>query len=149
MIQRRGWKRWLIALAVLHGIVAFAGFFAPYNPTEQDRDRPYLPPMRIHLVDTQGHFHLHPFFYTEHLRAGSFDQFEEHADQPVPLRFFARGVRYRLFGLLPSGIHLFRFACTFLVHRLIESICWAPMRMAEINFHEFSMGDKSLCSPAC
>jgi peptide/nickel transport system permease protein len=107
MIQRRGWKRWLIALAVLHGIVASAGFFAPYDPTEQDRERPYLPPMKIHLVDAQGHFHLRPFFYAEHLRAGSFDQFEESTDQPVPLRFFVSGVRYRLFGLLPSGIHLF------------------------------------------
>ena len=107
MIQRRGWKRWLIALAVLHGIVASAGFFAPYDPTEQDRERPYLPPMKIHLVDAQGHFHLHPFFYAERLRAGSFDQFEESTDQPVPLRFFVSGVRYHLFGLLPSGIHLF------------------------------------------
>jgi peptide/nickel transport system permease protein len=107
MIQRRGWKRWLIALAVLHGIVASAGFFAPYDPTEQDRERPYLPPMKIHLVDAQGHFHLRPFFYAEHLRAGSFDQFEENTDQPVPLRFFVSGVRYHLFGLLPSGIHLF------------------------------------------
>ncbi len=107
MIQHRDWKRWLIALAVLHGIVAAAGFFAPYDPTEQDRERPYLPPMKIHLVDAQGHSHLRPFFYAEHLRAGSFDQFEESIDQPVPLRFFVRGVRYRLFGLLPSRMHLF------------------------------------------
>jgi len=107
MIQRRGWKRWLMALAVLHGIVACAGFFAPYNPTEQDRDRPYLPPMRIHLVDTQGHFHLHPFSYAEHLRSGSFDQFEENTDQAIPLEFFVTGARYRLFGLLPFRMHLF------------------------------------------
>ncbi len=107
MIQRREWKRWLIALAVLHGIVAAAGFFAPYDPTEQDRERPYLPPMKIHFVDAQGHSHLRPFFYAEHLRVGSFDQFEESIDQPVPLRFFVSGVRYRLFGLLPSRMHLF------------------------------------------
>jgi peptide/nickel transport system permease protein len=107
MIQRRGWKRWLIALAVLHGIVASAGFFAPYDPTEQDRERPYLPPMKIHLVDAQGHFHLRPFFYAAYLGAGSFDQFEESTAQAVPVRFFVSGVRYRLFGLLPSDIHLF------------------------------------------
>ncbi len=107
MIQRRGWKRWLLALAVLHGIVAFAGFFAPYDPTEQDRERPYLPPMKIHLVDAQGHFHLRPFFYAEHLRGGSFDQFEETTDHAIPLRFFVSGARYRLLGLLPSRMHLF------------------------------------------
>jgi len=107
MIQRRSWKLWLLALAVLHGIVALAGFFAPYDPTEQDRERPYLPPMKIHLVDALGHFHLHPFFYPVHLRGQSFDQFEENTDQAIPLRFFVSGARYRLLGLLPSRIHLF------------------------------------------
>ncbi len=103
----RGWKRWLLVLAALHGIVACAGFFAPYGPAEQDRERPYLPPMKIHLVDAQGHFHFRPFFYPEHLRDGSFDQFEESIDQAIPLRFFVTGARYRVLGLMPCRIHLF------------------------------------------
>jgi peptide/nickel transport system permease protein len=107
MIQVRKWKRWLIALAVIHGIVACAGFFAPYNPAEQDRKRPYLPPMKIHLVDAQGHFHLRPFCYEEQLRGGSFDQFEERTGQAISLRFFVIGARYRLLGVVPSRIHLF------------------------------------------
>ena len=106
MIRRRGWKRWLLALAVLHGIIACAGFFAPYDPAAQDRERPYLPPMKIHLVDAQGHFRLRPFFYAVHLRDGSFDQFEESTDQAIPLRFFVTGARYRLLGLIPSRMHL-------------------------------------------
>jgi len=142
MIQRRSWKLWLLALAVLHGIVALAGFFAPYDPTEQDRERPYLPPMKIHLVDAQGHFHLRPFFYPVHLRGGSFDQFEESTDQAVPLLFFVSGVRYRFLGLC-------RLAYTSLVHRQAESICWVAMRTAATNSREFSMVDKSLCSLAC
>ncbi len=107
MIQRGGWKRWLMALAVLHGIIACAGFFAPYDPAEQDRDRPYLPPMKIHLVDGQGHRHVRPFFYATHLREGSFDQFEESTDQPIPVHFFVTGAHYRLFGLVPARLHLF------------------------------------------
>ena len=99
--------RWLIALGVLHGIVLCAGFFAPYGPSEQDRKSPYLPPMRVHFVDGQGHFHLRPFVYSFRLREGSFDQYEEDAAKPDPLRFFVSGSRYRLFGLLPSGLHLF------------------------------------------
>ena len=66
-----------------------------------------MPPMKIHLVDALGHFHLHPFFYPVHLRGRSFDQFEENTDQAIPLRFFVSGARYRLLGLLPSRIHLF------------------------------------------
>jgi peptide/nickel transport system permease protein len=107
MIRPPRWKRWLLTLAVLHGIVVCAGFFAPYDPAEQDRDRPYLPPMRVHLVDAQGHFHFRPFFYAEQLRGGSFDQFEERTEQAIPLRFLVSGARYRLLGLVPLGVHLF------------------------------------------
>lgn len=107
MIEVRKGKRWLLALAIFHGIVACAGFFAPYDPAEQDRYRPYLPPMRMHLVDTQGRFHFRPFFYAEQLQSDSFDQFEERTGEVIPLRFFVSGARYRLAGLLPSRLHLF------------------------------------------
>lgn len=107
MIEVRKCKRWLLALAVFHGIVACAGFFAPYDPAEQDRYRPYLPPMRMHLVDAKGHFHFRPFFYAEQLQSGSFDQFEERTGEVIPLRFFVGGAPYRLAGLLPSRLHLF------------------------------------------
>jgi peptide/nickel transport system permease protein len=107
MIQRAGWKRWLLTLAALHGIIACAGFFAPYDPAEQDRERPYLPPMKIHLVDTAGRFHFRPFFYHMQLREGSFEQFDERAEYAIPLRFFVTGGHYRLLGLLPSRTHLF------------------------------------------
>jgi peptide/nickel transport system permease protein len=107
MIQRGALKRWLLALAVLHGIIACAGFFAPYDPAEQDRERPYVPPTKLHLMDAQGHHHLRPFFYAARLREGSFDQFEESTDQPIPVHFFVDGAQYRLFGLAPARLHLF------------------------------------------
>jgi peptide/nickel transport system permease protein len=99
--------RWLVALVVLHCIVAGAGFFAPYDPVEQDRDRPYLPPMRVHLMDAQHHFHFRPFFYSLRLREGSFDLYEENTASAVPLHFLTRGAGYRLVGLVPSHLHLF------------------------------------------
>lgn len=107
MKQRRKLMIWLVILAVLHGIIAAAGFFAPYDPVEQDRERPYLPPMHIHIVDTQGHFHLRPFFYPLRLREGSFDQYEEDTTTTVPLRFFERGAAYRLVGFVPFRLHFF------------------------------------------
>jgi len=100
-------KRWLIVLVVLHGIIAGAGFFAPYDPAEQDRERPYLPPMRVHLIDVNGHIHFRPFFHLLRLRKGSFDQYEENMASVIPLRFLVRGARYRLFGLVPCRMHLF------------------------------------------
>lgn len=107
MILRRSWTMWLLFLAALHGIIACAGFFAPYDPSEQDREHPYLQPMKIHLVDARGHFHFRPFSYAVHLHGGSFDQFEENTEQAIPLHFFVTGVRYRLLGLVPSRLHLF------------------------------------------
>lgn len=107
MRARRTFVRWLVALGLLHGIVVFAGFFAPYDPVEQDRKSPYLPPMRPHLVDARGHLHLRPFVYSLRLREGSFDQYEEDSAQPHPLKFFLRGARYRLLGFLPCRMHFF------------------------------------------
>jgi peptide/nickel transport system permease protein len=99
--------KWLITLVALHGIVACAGFFAPYDPGEQDRKSPYLPPMRVHLLDSNGHLHARPFVYSLKLREGSFDQYEEDTTEPHPLKFFLRGSHYRLLGFLPGQRHFF------------------------------------------
>ena len=107
MSGRRAISGWLVVLVALHALVMFAGFFAPYDPTEQDRRSPYLPPMRLHLVDRLGHFHARPFAYPLKLREGSFDQYEEDTTRRLPLKFMVRGASYRLLGLLPSRLHLF------------------------------------------
>jgi peptide/nickel transport system permease protein len=87
--------------------VACAGFFAPYDPAEQDRENPYLPPARIHMVDSNGHFHLRPFFYGYRMREDSFEQLREDTAKPVALSFFTMGARYHLLGLFPCRVHLF------------------------------------------
>jgi peptide/nickel transport system permease protein len=106
MMERPKLVRWIIVLGLLHAIVACAGFLAPYDPIEQDRDRPYAPPMRFHVVD-HGHFHVRPFFYQVHERQGSFGDFEEKKSTTFSLHFFVPGARYRLFGFVPSRLHLF------------------------------------------
>jgi peptide/nickel transport system permease protein len=53
----------LALLIVIHIPIIFAGFFAPYDPTEQNRNHRYAPPTRLHFVDGQGRFHLRPFVY--------------------------------------------------------------------------------------
>ena len=107
MKASRAISGWLVLLVALHAIVIFAGFFAPYDPTEQDRKSPYLPPMLLHFVDEQGHFHGRPFVYLLKLREGSFDQYEENTARHIPLMIFVRGDSYRLLGLVPSRLHLF------------------------------------------
>ncbi len=99
--------KWLVVLGVLHGIVFCAGFFAPYDPVEQDRKSPYLPPMHFHVLDALGHFHVQPFVYSLKLREGSFEQYEEDMAEPHTVKFFLDGARYRLLGFLPCRKHLF------------------------------------------
>ncbi|MFZ0635371.1 MAG: ABC transporter permease [Candidatus Acidiferrales bacterium] len=109
MTRRRKLIGWLVFLGVLHLAVICAGFISPYAPTDQDREHPYVPPMKIHFVDAQGTIHARPFVYDIRFRASSFDAnpYEEDTARTVPLRFFTRGAQYRFFGVVPSHWHLF------------------------------------------
>lgn len=107
MSGTKPWRIWLVALAVLHGIVICAGFFAPHDPVEQDREHPYAPPMHLHMIDAKGQWHARPFVYWLRERQGAFGEFEEDTSQTISLRFFVAGANYRLLGFLPLRIHLF------------------------------------------
>lgn len=114
-------KLWfaLWALALVHLVVLGARFFAPYDPTEQHRNFPFAPPMRLHFVDAQGNFHLRPFAYAlvYHPESSAAVPYEEDHRQVLPLRFFIapvsvhgemrRDVAPRLFGVdSPHGLFL-------------------------------------------
>ncbi|HUL15484.1 MAG TPA: ABC transporter permease [Terriglobales bacterium] len=107
MTIRRTLAAWLLFTGSLHLIVICAGFLAPYDPAEQDREHPYSPPMVIHFVDAVGHFHLRPFTYLLKPSANAFDSFEANTTQPVPIHFLVAGARYKLLGILPLRRHLF------------------------------------------
>jgi peptide/nickel transport system permease protein len=100
-------KIWLAVLTALHLAVACAGFFAPYDPAEQDREHPFSSPTKLRVVDGQGRLHVRPFFYATHLQQGSFDRFEDDTSQAMPLRFFVKGAHFRLLGVIPMRWHLF------------------------------------------
>ena len=104
-------KLWfaLLALVLIHIVVLGARFFAPYDPTEQNRDFPFAPPMRLHLVDAQGNFHFRPFAYALVYQSSAAVPYEEDRSQVFPLRFFAslasvhgktiRAAPWRFFGV--------------------------------------------------
>ena len=91
------------ALAVLHLMLVFAGFLAPYDPAEQNRDFPYAPPTRLHFKDGSG-WHLRPFVYQ--LTMGP-DGYVEDKSQTFPVTVFTKGPRYKLLGLFRTDRHLF------------------------------------------
>jgi peptide/nickel transport system permease protein len=98
-------------LAGSHLILLFAGFFAPYDPTAQDRELPYAPPSRVHFKDGSG-FHLRPFVYAWTSAPGGdrLESYEEDHSRGYPVRFFVSGTSYKLLGIYETTVHLFGVA---------------------------------------
>lgn len=100
--------RWLIALLLAaHGVVLFAGFFAPYDPAAQNRDFSFAPPTGLHFVDSAGHFHLRPFVYGLKDSATEIGAYGEDHGQAFPLRILVKGAPYQIAGMISSHWHLF------------------------------------------
>ena len=85
-----------------------AEFFATYGPQTRFKEFSFAPPSRIRLVDADGRLRL-PFVYG--LQPGrdpvTFRKvYAEDENARYPLRLFARGEPYRLWGLIPCDRHL-------------------------------------------
>jgi len=90
----------LLALGCFHGFVLFAGFFAPYDFSAQNREHPFAPPTRLHFVDAQRKFHLRPFVY------GGAGNASDGAGI-YPMHFLVRGAPYQIIGFFPARLRLF------------------------------------------
>ncbi|MBN2005226.1 MAG: ABC transporter permease [Anaerolineae bacterium] len=103
--------------AVIGGIIIlafylsalFADFLAPYTLTTRFTKQIYMPPQTVHLFN-EGKFQ--PFVYDlqqefdENLRR----TYVRDPNLKTPIRLFARGEPYKLFGLISTDIHLFQGA---------------------------------------
>jgi peptide/nickel transport system permease protein len=81
-------------------VALFAGFVAPYSYERQDRDRFFHPPTWPRLSG------LHWVVPRYEPGTGSFVYHAVSGDLK-PIRFFVRGNKYKLLGLIPATIHLF------------------------------------------
>jgi len=98
----------VVLLFILFAI--FAEFVAPYHYGKQYRNHPYAPPSTIHWRDEDGSL-TRPYVYrTDRTldRTTYKVSYIEDTSKKYPIRFFTRGeAGYKLFGLIPSNIHLF------------------------------------------
>ncbi|MCE9627369.1 MAG: ABC transporter permease, partial [Candidatus Eisenbacteria bacterium] len=92
-------------LVLLYGMALLAPFLAPYAESDIDRDRFFHPPTPLHWRDARGHWHLRPFVYGTRSAAGQ--TYEVDSSVRYELRWFPKGARYRLFGVLPMDRHLY------------------------------------------
>jgi peptide/nickel transport system permease protein len=84
----------------------FAGFVAPYTLSTRFVKYIYMPPQRVHLFH-DGKFQ--PYVYDVELEVDENLRkiYTPNPDVIIPIRFFARGEPYKLFGLIETDVHLF------------------------------------------
>jgi peptide/nickel transport system permease protein len=96
-------------LIFLYTSALFAPFVAPYGVRTTHEQYPACPPTVIHIRTEEGQF-TRPFVYGV-VKAVDPDTFQKtytaDKSQVYPLKFFAEGEPYKLFGLISTNRHLF------------------------------------------
>lgn len=96
-------------LIVFYFVAVFAEFVAPYDPEQTFIRYKMAPPSAIHVRDAEGRFHM-PFVYAivrEKDPETLANIYKEDTSTRYPVKLFARGTEYKLWGLVSSNIHLF------------------------------------------
>ena len=89
-----------------YAAVLFADFLAYADPGASEAQRGLLPPQRIHWT-IDGRWAPHVYGLAGKRDPMTFKRvYTPDPSQKVPVRFFAHGFEYRLFGLIPTDRHL-------------------------------------------
>jgi peptide/nickel transport system permease protein len=95
-----------VVVILIYLVALFAEFVAPFTPDAFDADYTYAPPQRLHFFDENG-FGLYVYGYSSKLNEETLVRtFEVDESKKVPVRLFAQGNTYKLWGLFESDRHL-------------------------------------------
>jgi peptide/nickel transport system permease protein len=95
-----------VIVLIIYTIALFAEFFAPFTPSSFDADYTYAPPQRLHFFDDDG-FGLYVYGYSTKLNEETLVRtFVVDESKKIPVRLFARGNEYKMWGLFESDLHL-------------------------------------------
>ncbi len=100
----------LVMLIIMYTLTLFADFAAPYTVDQTHTRFVGAPPHGVHFRDGQGNFMLAPVVYglESEVNPETFRKtFTEDPTVTYPVRFFASGTPYKMFGLFPTDKHLF------------------------------------------
>src|SRR3989338_7276606 len=94
-------------LCLFYASALFADFFSPYTYDNENRDYSYAPPSKIHVI-SEGRL-TWPYVYDVNFYFDEYHKriYEEDISHKFPIKIFAMGDSYKLFGLIPSRLHLF------------------------------------------
>lgn len=100
----------LIVLVVLYFSIVFSGFIAPYQEDYSDRRSSYAPPSKVFVIDENGNW-SRPYTYN-YKRVFDSETFSMNykldRSKKYYLKFFAIDYKYKILGIIPSNIHLFK-----------------------------------------
>ena len=99
----------LTLLALFYFIAIFCEFFAPYRLGDRHAKYTYFPPQSVHFFD-EDDFNFRPFVYgvKRTIDKKTFKKiYEEDKTKKYPIRVFARGNAYKLWGIFETDRHLF------------------------------------------
>ncbi|MFN8493666.1 MAG: ABC transporter permease [Caldilineaceae bacterium] len=98
-------------LILLYLSALFAQFIAPYGVRTTHAEYVGARPNSFHFWDANGQFHGHPFVYgmQPSVDPKTFTKiYKPITDKLYPVRFWAKGEPYKLWGLIPTERHLFQ-----------------------------------------
>ena len=98
-----------IVIIIMYSMALVPEFVAPYTPSTRDRNYANAPPQRLRFMSDEG-LHLRPFVYGLTLTRDPETLERNYAPDRQdrrPIRFFVKGVEYKLFGFIPADRHLF------------------------------------------
>ncbi|MHB9024475.1 MAG: ABC transporter permease [Armatimonadota bacterium] len=96
-------------IVVLYLLAGLCEFVAPYTPEHRQVAYAYAPPQYPHWVEYNRRIHLRPFVHPiEGIRNPETMRPEYKSDALfTPVHFFVHGEPYRLWGIIPTDLHLF------------------------------------------
>ena len=95
-----------VVVLLFYAAVVFADFLAYASPTASEAQRSLLSPQRIHWFD-EGRFAPHVFGLKGIRDPNTLKRvYTADPERKIPVRLFAPGFEYRLFGVIPANRHL-------------------------------------------
>jgi len=99
-----------VLVILIYLVAVLAEFLAPYDSTSYIAECKNMPPQKLRFVRTgdDGEKTFAPFvyMYTVKVNPESFKrEFVEDTSRPIPVKFFARGEPYRMWGLFNASRH--------------------------------------------
>jgi peptide/nickel transport system permease protein len=99
----------IFVLIFLYTAILFAPFVAPYSQTHSSRDLSYTPPCKIFTVTSDYKLSKpYTYNYVREFNPETYSvEYKMDRSKKYYINFLQKGESYKLFGFIPSNIHLF------------------------------------------